>query len=55
MKGEEVVDVKDAHEGHWESVKTVLGDVKNVKSLEFDCVHPEVFYRGKYDCIAEFR
>ncbi|XP_060561176.1 mitochondrial genome maintenance exonuclease 1-like [Ruditapes philippinarum] len=55
LKGEEDVKVKGSHEGHWESVKTVLGDVKNVKSLESDCVHPEVFYRGKFDCIAEFR
>ncbi|XP_053393925.1 mitochondrial genome maintenance exonuclease 1-like [Mercenaria mercenaria] len=55
LKGEEGLNIKESNKGHWESVQTALGDVQKVKSLEYDCVHPEMFYRGKFDCIAEFR
>lgn len=55
LKGERDFAVAEGNRGHWESVQSVLGDVKDVKLLEMDCVHPEMFYRGKVDCVAVLR
>jgi genome maintenance exonuclease 1 len=55
LKGERDFSVAEGSRGHWQSIQSTLGEVKDVKMLELDCVHPEMFYRGKVDCVATFR
>ncbi|KAH3859238.1 hypothetical protein DPMN_101954 [Dreissena polymorpha] len=53
LKGVEDITPSENCEGHWQSVQHMLGDIKDVKMLETDCVHQEIFYKGKFDCIAK--
>ncbi|KAL4238717.1 mitochondrial DNA repair [Mactra antiquata] len=56
LKGQtEDVNINPNNEGHWRSVKDILDDVKDTKVIEEPCVHPEMFYNGKVDCVADFR
>ena len=48
-------ELRKGNEGHWESISKVLPDVSDVIFMEKECVHPELFYRGKFDCIAKYR
>ena len=45
----------EGNQGHWESIAKVLPDVSEVMFMEKECIHPELFYKGKFDCIAKYR
>ena len=55
LSGDTEFKVAENNEGHWESVQHVLTEVTGVKVMEEECIHPEMFYRGKFDCIALYR
>ncbi|PSN43329.1 hypothetical protein C0J52_14173 [Blattella germanica] len=45
----------DQVEGCWESVKTIITDVTDVKVLESHVVHSKLLYRGVIDCVASYK
>lgn len=55
LQGETDITVHPKSQGHWESMQHVLGHVHDVKVMEQQCVHPEMFYKGKFDCIANYK
>jgi len=55
LKGQTDFTVDSKSSGFWDSVQSALGEVKDVKLLEVDTVHSEMFYAGKFDCIAQIR
>ncbi|XP_052770150.1 mitochondrial genome maintenance exonuclease 1-like [Mya arenaria] len=55
LQGETEITVSNKSGGHWESVQRALGEVSDVKVIETACVHQDVFYQGKFDCVAKLR
>ncbi|KAK3597131.1 hypothetical protein CHS0354_038050 [Potamilus streckersoni] len=49
------IDLMAENEGHWKSVQHVLTEIGQVVDQEQDVIHPELFYKGKFDCIAAYR
>lgn len=50
----ESVHVDPRISGHWLSLKSVFGAVKNVQVLESYVVHPHLKYKGFIDCVARY-
>ncbi|KAL3873321.1 hypothetical protein ACJMK2_036453 [Sinanodonta woodiana] len=49
------IDLMPENEGHWKSVQHVLADIGQVVDQEQEVIHHELFYKGKFDCIAAYR
>jgi len=47
--------IKEENIGHWNSLKKVLTNVKDVKLLEEFVTHPFLCYRGVVDCFAKYK
>lgn len=52
---EEELDLSGANEGYWASIQAVFTDIGEVMSTEKMVQHPQLHYRGKYDCVAKYR
>ncbi|KAK7488669.1 hypothetical protein BaRGS_00020122 [Batillaria attramentaria] len=49
------IQIQESNKGHWESLQSVLPDVKDVLALETPVSHPWLFYRGTFDCVAKYK
>ncbi|KAI0216555.1 Mitochondrial genome maintenance exonuclease 1 [Lamellibrachia satsuma] len=52
---EEELDLSGANEGYWSSIQTVFPDVGEVVNTEQMVQHPQLHYKGIYDCVAKYR
>ncbi|XP_005089645.1 mitochondrial genome maintenance exonuclease 1 [Aplysia californica] len=43
------------NEGHWASLQTALGALGDIKYIEAEILHPNLLYRGVFDCLAQYR
>ncbi|KAG8180754.1 hypothetical protein JTE90_026228 [Oedothorax gibbosus] len=55
LTSESEVSVQESNAGHWESLKAVFPQIKNIKLLEERVSHPFLCYQGIVDCFAEYR
>ena len=52
---EEELDLSGANEGYWTSIQAVFTDIGEVVSTEKMVQHPQLHYRGIYDCVAKYK
>lgn len=52
---EEELDLSGANEGYWSSIQTVFPDIGEVVNTEQMVQHPQLHYKGIYDCVAKYR
>ena len=54
-KPEKDIQIMPKNEGHWLSIKSALAHIGDVKALEMAVLHPNLQYRGIFDCVAQYK
>ncbi|RUS88173.1 hypothetical protein EGW08_004070, partial [Elysia chlorotica] len=54
-KEEKELQIMPENEGHWASVHSALQSVSDIRALEMDVLHPDLLYRGVFDCAARYK
>lgn len=49
------IQIDPANEGHWRSLQKVFPLIKNIAAIETQILHPTLFYKGVFDCVAVYK
>ena len=49
------IQIMPDNQGHWDSLQNALAGLGEVTGLELMVTHPNLMYRGIFDCIATYK
>lgn len=52
---ESELDIYKGNEGHWDSIRKVLQEVKDAVAMEEPVTHQDLCYKGQFDCVARIK